>query len=329
MILLKNHVPGSRVSSMTVIVTAMAAVLGTERALAEPSANSTVLPSCSGSAVSMSSACAYDAADNFWVNTARCQNVPSAQERTACAAETRQGYRADLALCREQKAERLDVCKDLGQAPYDPQVNPANFVNPLHIGSSVATNPYLILTPGYTRVYRTPSEIITIAVTHDTSSILGVTCIISRDTVTDLDGNLIEDTLDYFAQDVSGNVWYFGETTAEYEGGFPVTVDGTFKAGVERAKPGIAMLAVLPSGKLYREEFALGSAEDLAEVITTTATESAPAASCRQSCLLTDNFTPIKPGRSEKKYYAAGIGEIVAFPEDDPANREVLVSYHY
>lgn len=329
MMLLKKHVPKVVASVVAVVVTATAAVLSTERAFATPAANSAVLPSCSSSAVSMNSACTYDAADNFWVNTAKCQNVSDARERAACAAETRQSYRTDLALCGEQKVERLDVCTDLGQAPYDPQINPANFVNPLHIGGSVAANPYLILTPGYTRVYRSPSQIITIAVTHDTTSILGVTCIVSRDTVTDLDANLIEDTVDYFAQDVSGNVWYFGETTAEYEGGFPVTVDGTFRAGVERAKPGIAMLAVLPSGKLYREEFALGSAEDLAEVITTTATESAPAASCQQSCLLTDNFTPIRPGNSEKKYYAAGIGEIVAFPEDDPANREVLVSYHY
>ena len=220
MILPNKHVPRPRVSVVGVILTAMAAVLSTERVLAAPAGNATALPSCSGSAASMSSACAFDAADNFWVNTAKCQNVPGAPERAACAAETGQSYRADLALCRDQKAERLDVCKDLGQAPYDPQVNPANFVNPLQIGSSVATNPYLILTPGYTRVYKTPSEIITIAVTHDTTSILGVTCIISRDTVTDLDGNLIEDTVDYFAQDVSGNVWYFGETTAEYEGGF-------------------------------------------------------------------------------------------------------------
>ena len=329
MILLKKHVLKVAASVLAVVVTATATVRSSERALAAPAGKSAVLPSCSGSAVSMNSACSYDAADNFWVNTAKCQNVSSAQERAACVAETGQSYRTDLALCSAQKAERLDVCKDLGQAPYDPQINPANFVNPLHIGGSVAANPYLILAPGYTRVYKSPSQIITIAVTHDTISILGVTCIVSRDTVTDFDGNLIEDTVDYFAQDVFGNVWYFGETTAEYEGGFPVSIHGTFKAGVDRAKPGIAMLAVLPSGKLYREEFALGSAEDLAEVITTTATESAPAASCQQSCLLTDNFTPIKPGSSEKKYYAAGIGEIVAFPEGDPTNRAVLVRYHY
>jgi hypothetical protein len=329
MILPRKQVPRLAINVVAVLVNAVAAALSAEPAVAAPVANAGALPACSGSAVSMSSACSYDAADNFWVNTAKCQNESSAQERAACATETRQHYQADLALCREQKLERLDICNDLGQAPYDPQVNPANFVQPLQIGASVAANPYLILTPGYTRVYNSPSEVITIAVTHDTTDILGVTCIVSRDTVRDLAGNLIEDTLDYFAQDLSGNVWYFGETTAEYEGEFPVSVDGTFKAGVDRAKPGIAMLAALPSGKLYREEFALGSAEDLAEVITTSATESAPAASCRQSCLLTDNFTPIKPGSSEKKYYAPGIGEIVAFPEDDPGNREVLVSYHY
>ena len=39
---------------------------------------------------------------------------------------------------------------------------------------------------------------------------MGVTCIVVRDTV-DIDGVLIEDTVDWFAQDVEGNVWYFGE----------------------------------------------------------------------------------------------------------------------
>ena len=37
-----------------------------------------------------------------------------------------------------------------------------------------------------------------------------------------------------------GNVWYFGESTAEYvNGGFILSIDGTFIAGEAGAKPGI------------------------------------------------------------------------------------------
>jgi hypothetical protein len=314
---------------LMLVIVATAALLSSKAAISAPDAPSAAAPSCSISSFRMYSACSHGAADNFWVSAAICQNVADRADRRDCESEMHDTYKSDLTLCRAQRVVRMNACKDLGQSPYDPQIDPVNFVDPLEIGTSVVANPYLILTPGYTRVYNSPTEVITITVTHDTAVILGVTCIVSRDTARDPDGNLIEDTVDYFAQDVTGNVWYFGETTAEYEGGLPVSVEGTFKAGVERAKPGIAMLAVLPSGQLYREEFALGTAEDMARVISTTASESAPAASCRASCLQTDNFTPIAPSAGETKYYAPGIGEIVAFPASDPTQREVLVSYHY
>lgn len=308
---------------------AAALVLGGLMASPEVGAASPAPRACSNSTSSMYNACLNDANDSFWVNTAKCQNLSNGQDRRACEAEKRNTNKENLALCRAQMEAREDVCEELGEAPYDPQVVPANFVDPLQIGTSVAPNPYLILTPGYTRVYKSPSKIITVTVMHDTVDIRGVGCILSRDTVTDLDGKVLEDTLDYFAQDVFGNVWYFGETTAEYEDGFPVTVDGSFRAGVNRAKQGIGMLAVPTTGKLYREEFDVGNAEDLAKVVTTTASESAPAASCAGTCLLTDNFTPVSPTKRGKKYFAPGIGEIVEFPADDPTDREVLVEYHY
>ena len=327
MIPLKQRRPTINVGLLVIIATA--ALVSSKVTFSAPDAPSAATLACSHSSLKMYSACSHGAADNFWVTAAICQNVAERADRRDCEAEMRDAYTSELALCRAQRVVRLNACKDLGQSPYDPQIDPVNFVDPLEIGTSVAANPYLILTPGYTRVYNTPTEVITITVTHNTAVILGVTCIVSRVTVRDSEGNLIEDTVDYFAQDVTGNVWYFGETTAEYEGGLPVSVEGTFKAGVERAKPGIAMLAVLPSGQLYREEFALGTAEDMARVISMTASESAPAASCRATCLQTNNFTPISPSASETKYYAPGVGEIVAFPASDPTQREVLVSYHY
>jgi len=33
------------------------------------------------------------------------------------------------------------------------------------------------------------------------------------------DGQLVEDTYDWYAQDAPGNLWYLGEDTKEYENG--------------------------------------------------------------------------------------------------------------
>jgi hypothetical protein len=76
-----------------------------------------------------------------------------------------------------------------------------------------------------------------------------------------------EDTLDWFAQDIEGNVWYFGENTHELEEGLITTIDGTFMAGMNGAKPGIIMKAYPRVGDFYRQEFSLGNAEEFAETL--------------------------------------------------------------
>jgi hypothetical protein len=126
--------------------------------------------------------------------------------------------------CQEQNDVRLAACDRLGGAPYDPVIDPSNFVTRID-------NPYFPLTPGTTFVYEGQTaegfEHDEFAVTHNTRVILGVTCVEVHDTVT-LDGELTEDTLDWFAQDRDGNVWYFGENTHELEDGLITTIDGTF-----------------------------------------------------------------------------------------------------
>src|SRR5262245_62105494 len=66
------------------------------------------------------------------------------------------------------------------------------------------------LIPGTTYVYRGSEDgeeqRNTVEVTHETKSILGVDAVVVHDTVRDKHGNLIEDTLDWFAQDNAGNV---------------------------------------------------------------------------------------------------------------------------
>ena len=94
--------------------------------------------------------------------------------------------------------------------------------DPCDFGNENIDNPYFTLTPGTTFTYESETEEgteeIIVVVTNETKEILGVTATVVQDTVT-LDGELIEDTFDWFAQDKEGNVWYLGEDTKEYENG--------------------------------------------------------------------------------------------------------------
>ena len=88
-------------------------------------------------------------------------------------------------------------------------------------------------------------------------------------------------------------------------------IEGSFKAGRDSARPGILLLADPQVGDAYRQEMALGEAEDVAEVISITGTESVLAAACSSTCLVTRDFSPLEPGVEENKYYVPGIGLIL------------------
>ncbi|MFH0983343.1 MAG: hypothetical protein V2A79_17630 [Planctomycetota bacterium] len=194
---------------------------------------------------------------------------------------------------------------------YNPVVSPANFV-------STIDSPFFPLTPGTTFVYEsdTPEgvERIEVMVTHETKSILGVTCTVVRDTVT-LDGELKEDTLDWYAQDRDGAVWYFGEDSRTYENGVEVSTEGSWEAGVDGALPGVIMQANPQVGAPYRQEYYVGVAEDMAQVISLDQPVTVAFGSF-QNCLETKEFTPLEPGVVAYKFYAAGIGHVLSVEGD-------------
>jgi len=142
---------------------------------------------------------------------------------------------------------------------------------------------------------------------------MGVTCIEVHDSVY-VDDVLTEDTLDWFAQDKDGNVWYFGENTHELDGNEITNIDGSFKGGVNGAKPGIIMKANPTIGDFYRQEFDLGNAEDNAEVISLNESETVPFGTFN-NCLKTEETTPLEPDGLEHKFYATGIGNILTVDE--------------
>jgi hypothetical protein len=211
------------------------------------------------------------------------------------------------------------LCKALGQAIYDPQIDPNDFV-------AVIDNPYMPLLPGTKLVYQStgsPSEHDEFEVTQNTRVILGVTCIEVHDVVS-VAGQVTEDTLDWFAQDVQGNVWYFGENSQQLENGLIVGLEGSWTAGVDGAKPGIVMEAAPAIGDLYRQEFLLTDAEDVAGVLSLNASASVPYGSF-SNCLETEEYSPIEPGVVENKFYAAGIG-VVLEVDLETGDRTELVS---
>jgi hypothetical protein len=203
---------------------------------------------------------------------------------------------------------------------YHPQIDPADFVSGID-------NPYFPLTPGTTFTYRAETadgvETDVVTVTHSTKVILGVTCTVVTDQST-LDGVIEEDTIDWYAQDKDGNVWYFGEDTTQFENGEPVGHVGSWEAGVNGAEPGIVMLADPRPGASYRQEFLAGVAEDMAKVERLNARVSVPYGDF-EDCLVTKEWSPLEPGAIERKFYARGVGLVLVEEHKGKTVRSELV----
>ena len=152
-------------------------------------------------------------------------------------------------------------------------------------------------------------------ITYDTKTILGVDAVVVRDVAWD-EGILVEDTLDWYAQDTAGNVWYLGELATNYEyddeGNFSGTnTEGSWEAGVNDALPGYLMPANPQVRDSYFQEFAINIAEDEAEVISLDESVSIDFGDY-ENVLKTRDFTNLEPDVFEFKYYAPEIGQILA-----------------
>jgi hypothetical protein len=189
-------------------------------------------------------------------------------------------------------------------------------------------NPYWPLKPGTRWIVREVdqsghADTNLITVTSGTKKVAaGITGRIVRDTL--LDGNqVVEDTYDWYAQDPSGNVWYLGEDTAEFKNG---TVDrsGSFEAGVHGALPGVIMPASPHVGQTFREEFLRGEAEDQGMVLATDEMVDVPAGHYTH-LLMTRETTPLEPDALEYKFFAEGLGQVLALGVSGDVDREELV----
>jgi hypothetical protein len=268
-------------------------------------------------------ACDNDVRHEFWIAVGVCTNIPDATQRKSCRAAAKQEQRDAAKGCAEQFAARQDVCDAIGPGPYARAIDPGRFLSPSAIAAN--PNPYFPLVPGSVWVYRSGPETTTVTVTDRTKTILGVTCLVVTDVV-DENGVRVEETEDFFAQDADGTVWYFGELAENFENGELTDIDGSWRAGVDGAQPGTIMKRMPVLGETYRQEFALGEAEDVAEVTSVTASATVPAATCANDCVQTRDFNPLEPDAEEQKYYARGIGLILE-TSAETGERVELVSF--
>jgi hypothetical protein len=206
--------------------------------------------------------------------------------------------------------EGVDPAKDTFNPDYMAQIDPVNFV-------SAIDNPFLPLTVGSTFTYT--------GTTDETKAVMGIICTVVRDRAY-LDGEIIEDTYDWFAQDKDGNVWYFGEAVDNYVNGVIDNHDGSWTAGIDGAEPGIIMLGNPVPGLHYRQEYYKGEAEDRGEVIGKNESISV-AAGTFTGCLKIRETNPLEKNFLEYKYYAPGVGLIKVEVIDDPVETEELVTY--
>jgi len=278
------------------------------------------LQACSATSQAAERACSGDVQDEYWTEVGKCMNIASNGSRQQCMNDAKKAMDEALALCEDQFAAREEICDQLGQDPYDPAIDKNDFLT--RDEAAAHPHPFFPLVTGMTWNYAGGGETGEVTVTNEIKEILGVECFVVRDVVR-VGGVIAEDTQDWLAMDKDGNVWYMGEHSETWEDGELVNLDGSWKAGVNGARPGIIMKAQPEVDVLYRQEFLLAEAEDMAEVTSITGSESVPGGSCSGDCVVTHEFTPIEPGSGASKYYASGVGLILEV-DDETGERTQL-----
>jgi hypothetical protein len=184
--------------------------------------------------------------------------------------------------------------------------------------STTIDNPYFPLAPGTRFTYRGTVKkapvVDVVYVTHNTPTIDGVATVEVRDQVWE-SGVLTEDTLDWYAQDDQGNVWYFGELATQLPAG---SHDGSWTAGVDGAQPGYLMEATPQVGDLYCQENAPGVAQDVAEVLSVTASRTVPFGSYSGNVLQTKEYSLLET-KNENKFYEPRVGMLEAISTTGPS----------
>ena len=197
--------------------------------------------------------------------------------------------------------------------------------------STKIDNPWWPMRQGSRWIYRETDpdgtrQRVVVTVTHRTKLIAnGVRARVVRDVVTE-GGKPVEKTDDWYAQDRVGNIWYLGEHTVEFENGRPVSTRGSFEAGVDGAQAGVIMPAKPREGMTYRQEYYAGQAEDAGEIFALGQQAEVPFGHFRR-VLMTKDTNRLEADVLEFKFFARGVGPVLAIGVSGGADREELVSF--
>ena len=153
------------------------------------------------------------------------------------------------------------------------------------------------------------------------------------------DWELLEITLDWYAQDVNGNVWYTGEHSiatdhdeCDHDSEEPDPIfhnyfmstditgclDGSWEAGYdiwdeeidEDILAGIIMLANPEKGDFYFQEYWEDEATDMGKVLNFKDVDTVVYGE-QEACLVTKDWVPLDPGSIENKYFCHGLGLVL------------------
>ncbi len=280
---------------------------------------------CSESANALFSACHAGLVEDAFRARAICLNLADAGEREDCLDEIDDAREDGSEECSEQRDARRALCAKIGEAAYEPDMDPALFQDPR---APSRPNDYFPLAIGNHWVFEEGDERIEITVVGETKRIAGIDCIVLNDRVFE-DGVLIEDTDDWVGLRTDGTAEYCGELSRDYElfaGDDPetpelVSIEGTFKAGVEGAKSGTLMMGTPVVGSVYRQEWFADEAEDVGTVVSTTyrygqdafLDSGVPKAlaelmCANGDCVVVADTSTLSPRGYEHKFFARGVG---------------------
>jgi hypothetical protein len=173
--------------------------------------------------------------------------------------------------------------------------------------ASAGRNPYFVLEPGATLTLSAGHEQLVVTVLNETRTIDGVETRVVEERETK-SGALVEVSRNYFAISRRTNsVFYFGEEVDIYKNGQVTGHEGAWVSGQTGSRFGLMMPGIPLLGARYYQELAPRVAMDRAEIVSLSETLATPAGEFK-NVLEVRETTPLEPGATELKYYAAGIG---------------------
>jgi hypothetical protein len=179
---------------------------------------------------------------------------------------------------------------------------PAGAGAPSHLSANV-DNPWFPLRPGTVFRYGgttdgVPTKDI-VNVTSKTHRVPGGFARVVHDRVYQ-HGRQIEDTLDWYAQDRGGTVWYMGEATKELDAHRRVVSrEGSWETGVKGGQAGVFMPAHPRVGQSFRQEYYKDHAEDHFKIVAIAG-----------GVMTTHEWSRLEPGVLDGKVYRRGTGQI-------------------